>query len=192
MATLELRYYPAGQVLKWWRSHTFGESPEQSAGFAAPNGYPTSTIKLDPVASGLHLDRRWSAWNHVEKFFRQNFEWHQCKGHMLKGDPSPVDDVWARWYEANPLMITAEIGASGTLHCPELVPHKLAEALEKWNAKASPHQVRSIRAAKLAAKEERLEAWQPNGTNYVTTVDEIRRWVERDLKKTHDSGNSAA
>lgn len=186
MPNLELRFYPAEQVLDWWRSYSFAPrlaEVERSVGRIGPEGYPERTMKADPVAGEIHIDRRYLAYLHVELFFERNFEWHHCRAHLLKGDPSAVDEVWERWYKANPMMITADaVRATGTVKCEELVPYKLAEALEKWNATAKAKDRRKIAAAKQAALDGRLNAWRPGGY-YMTTLSEIRLWIESDSRK---------
>lgn len=195
MPNLELRFYPAEQVLDWWRSYSFAPrlaEVERSVGRIGPEGYPERTMKADPVAGEIHIDRRYLAYLHVELFFERNFEWHHCRAHLLKGDPSAVDEVWERWYKANPMMITADaVRATGTVKCPELVSMPLSEALEIYNSSAKRSKRRTLRAAQEAAKTRRLFAWEPGG-RYVTTVNEIRIWVESDSRKSQDSGNSAA
>lgn len=192
---MELRYYPAHQVLAWWRSYAHCKRPEtveRDAGRIGPEGYHEHALIADLVSSEIRIDRRYLAYLHVELFFEQNFEWHHCHGHLLMGEPSPVDDVWDRWYAANPIMITADVvKETGTVFCPEFQCLLLGEALAIWNDSAKPKDQRSITAARTAAAEHRLDTWKPAG-RIMTTVNEIRRWVASDSRKNGDSGNSAA
>ena len=186
MPNLELRFYPADQVLDWWRSYSYSPrlaEVEKPVGRIGPEGYPERTLKADPVAGEIHIDRRYLGYLHVELFFERNFAFHHCRAHLLKGDPSAVDEVWERWYKANPMMITADaVKATGTVKCEELVPYKLAEALEKWNATAKAKDRRAITSARDAAREGRLYTWKPEG-KITTTLNEIRRWIEADSRK---------
>lgn len=183
---MEIRYYASGQVLSWWREYTWGahQRTETEHGVKiGPEGYKPA-VQSDPVSNGIELDRRFLAWNHVERFFSQNFEWHHAKAHMLKGDPSAVDPVWERWYDNHRLMhVSDHVRDTGTVHCPEVVPHLLTEALARYNADAKPGKQRSIRAARLAAEQGRLEAWRPDG-RWTTTVGDIERWVESDSRRS--------
>jgi hypothetical protein len=179
---MEIRYYASGQVLSWWRSYALGEPPTGSSG--APCGYPAATIREEPTSDGLRLDRRWVAWNHVERFFLQNFEWHHCRAHLLKGDPSAVDEVWHRWYKANPLMVTAELGAGGSV-CEDMIAKRLCDALAGYNAGAPKSKQRTLKAALNAIGRKALEAWKPAGDQWRTTEDDIRRWVEGDSRRQH-------
>lgn len=191
---MEIKYYSSGQVLDWWREYTGGISPraetEQRVKIG-PEGYRPA-VQSDPVSNGINLDRRYLAWLHVEKFFERNFEWHHCKGHLLRGDPSNVDSVWERWYAANRMQhVSDHVKETGTVHCPEVVSYLLGEALAIYNATAKPGAQRSITAARDAVREGRLYAWHPNG-RITTTVNEIERWVKKDSRKNGDSRNSAA
>jgi hypothetical protein len=171
-----LRYYTADQVLAWWRSYSYG-AVDADKGFSAPNGYPSATIKLDPVASGLKHDHAWAAYNHVERFFARNIEWHHCKAHLLMGKPSPVDEVFARWYEQHPLMHTsAPIAEAPRRHYPEMVVHSLAEAIRLHNEQCRPEHRRTVRAANMAYKEGRLSVWEVGRTRHCRVID-IRHWV---------------
>lgn len=186
MPSLELRFYPADQVLAWWRSYSFSPrlaDVERSVGRIGPEGYPERTLRADPVAGEIHIDRRYLAYLHVELFFERNFEFHHCRAHLLKGDPSAVDEVWERWYAANPMMITADaVRSTGTVKCEELVPYKLAEALALWNSTAKAKDRRAITSARDAYREGRLTAWKPGG-QLTTTLNEIRIWIASDSRR---------
>ena len=171
-----LRYYTADQVLAWWRSYSYG-AVDADKGFSAPNGYPSATIKLDPVASGLRHDKAWAAYNHVERFFVRHCELHHCKAHLLMGRPSPVDSVWSEWYAKNPLMhTTPPIAEAPRRHYPEMEVHSLSEALRLHNDKCKPEYRRTIQSAMLAAREGRLTVWEVGRTRHCRIID-IRNWV---------------
>lgn len=189
---MELNFYAVWQVLDWWREYTRSPKCEPNSGGAVlPKGYPSGTIKLDPVSSGIRLDRRYLAWIHVERFFAIHVEWYGSKAHLLMGEETPCLEAFGRWYEKNPMMITADAGAAGTVPCPELVPMMLGEALEAYNRHAKPKDRRKLRAAQTAAATGRLTAWRPKG-KWTTTADEIRRWVEADARKNENIGTKAA
>lgn len=180
------RTFTAGEVLEGWRSYTGSPSnlpPEQPEGRRTPGAPkdPGASSKPEPEIVQLCVpDMTFIQWLHVEKFFRKRFQWRASYPLLLMGAPTDCAFAFEDWYRRNPLIEPlAGTGYAWRRPQPDLVAMSLSDAVAWHNdRRKNKHRQVGYEAAKRAAQEGRLRAWQPKdeGGKWWTRPAEIERW----------------